>query len=179
MTVDINEIAQTISNVKKNRNSLDILLEIEGIFDTLHLYAYENWIHGEVIRGPVISKYWVELYIMFPEKQMPNPDGAQRLIKHGCHVFFQKDTLEESVKVADTTKSNPFDAVIRQQQPKTNQISVYVVKVVVPRHLLTDYAVKKVNALSGSIDIDDVIDAYDRGLDVDRTTQSQGNDDEE
>ena len=81
--IDINEIAQTISNVKKNRNALDVLLEVEGIFDNLHLYAYENWIKGEVIRGPIISKYWVEVYLMYPAKQMPNPDGALRLMKHG------------------------------------------------------------------------------------------------
>ena len=171
--IDINEIAQTISNVKKNRNALDILLEIEGIFDNLHLYAYENWINGEVIRGPVISKYWVEVYLMYPEKQMPNPDGALRLMKHGCYVFFQKDTLTSNVKIKRQDDLAPPDETTGRQKPKTVENPVYVVKVVVPRHLLNDYSVKKVNALDGNIDIDDVIDAYDQGLDVDRTARNE------
>lgn len=177
--IDINEIAQTISNVKKNRNALDILLEIEGIFDNLHLYAYENWIKGEVIRGPVISKYWVEIYLMYPEKHMPNPDGALRLLKHGCYVFFQKDTLTSSVKIKKPDDLAPPDPVTGRQKPKTKENSVYVVKVVVPRHLLNDYSVKKVNALDGNIDIDDVVDAYDQGLDVDRTARNEENETDE
>lgn len=173
--IDINEIAQTISNVKKNRNSLDVLLEIEGIFDNLHLYAYENWIKGEVIRGPIITKYWCEVYLMYPEKQMPNPDGALRLMKHGCYVFFQKDTLTTSVKIKTPDDLAAPDAQTGRQKPKTKEIPVYVVKIVIPRHLLNDYSVKKVNALDGNIDIDDVVDAYDQGLDVDRNARNEQN----
>lgn len=179
MSVDINEIARTISNVKKSRNSLDILLEIEGIFDQLHLYAYENWISGEIIRGPIISKYWVEVYLMYPEKKMPNPSGALRLTKHGCRVFFQKDSLSSSVKIKTPADLGPPDEKTGKQKPKTIETPVYVVKVVVPRHLLTDYSVKKVNALNGTVDLDDVIDAYDQGLDVMRNEKNQSNNDEE
>lgn len=172
MTVDINEIAATISNVKKNRNALDILLEIEGIFDNLHLYAYENWINGEVIKGPIISKYWVELYLLYPESQMPNPDGALRLLKHGCYVFFKKDTLTSNVKIKTPDDLTQADSADGKQRPKTKKMPVYIAKIVIPRHLLNDYSVKKVNALDGTIDIDDVIDAYDQGLDVDRTSRT-------
>jgi hypothetical protein len=45
-----------------------------------------------------------------------------------------------------------------------------------PRHLLTDYNVKKISAMTGEIDLDDVVDAYDQGLDVDRNAR---NDEEE
>ena len=172
--IDINEIAATISGIKKNNNTLDLLIEFEGILDDLHLYAYENWIKGEVIKGPVISKHWVEVYLMYPAAQMPNPEGAERLIKHGCYVFFKKDTLTSNVKVKKPEDLAQDDET-HKRKPKEETIDVYVVKIVVPRHLLNDSNVKKINALSGEIDLDDVVDAYAQGLDVDRTAR----DDEE
>lgn len=171
MTVDINEIAATISGIKKNKNTLNILLEFEGVLDDLHIYAYENWIKGEVIKGPVISKYWVEVYLMYPAKQMPNPVAAERLIKHGCYVFFQKDTLTSNVRI-----HRPEDLVMdpdRQRHvPDTRTMDVYVVKIVMPRHLLNDYDVKKINAMDNEIDLDEIVDAFDQGLDVDRNARS-------
>lgn len=170
--IDINEIAATISGVKKNRNTLDLLLEFEGVLDDLHIYAYENWIKGEVIKGPIISKYWVEVYLMYPAAQMPNPEAASRLIKHGCYVFFQKEKLSDNVKIR-----RPEDLILdpdRQKHvPKTKTIDVWVVKIVMPRHLLTDYNVKKISAMTDEIDLDDVVDAYDQGLDVDRNARNE------
>jgi hypothetical protein len=173
--IDINELAATISGVKKNNTILDLLIEFEGVLDDLHVYAYENWIKGEVIKGPIISKYWVEVFLMYPEKHMPNPDAASRLIKHGCHVFFQKDTLTSNVKIRRTddliADNDPMHG--GKRVPKTETMAVYVVKIVMPRHLLTDYNVKKISAMTGDIDLDDVIDAYDQGLDVNRSSRDE------
>lgn len=172
--IDINEIANTISSIKKNENKLDLLLEFEGILDELHIYAYENWIKGEVIKGPIISKYWVEVQLMYPETIMPNPLAAERLIKHGCAVYYQKSTLTSNVKIKqeDDLTTDPESG---KRVPKKETIPVYVVKIVMPRHLLTDYNVRKLNAIGDDIDLDDVVDAYDQGLDVDRNER----DDEE
>jgi len=173
--IDINEIASTISNIKKNKNTLDVLIEFEGILDDLHIYAYENWIKGEVIKGPIISKYWVEVYLMYPEKHMPNPIASERLIKHGCYVFFQKEKLTSNVKI-----KTPDDLVQSPERntrvPDTSTTNVYVVKIVMPRHLLTDYNVKKISSIADEIDLDDVIDAYDQGLDVDRNARDAEDD---
>jgi hypothetical protein len=177
--IDINEIAATISGVKKNRNTLALLLEFEGVLDNLNLYAYENWIKGEVIKGPIISKYWVEVYLMYADKDMPNPEAAERLTKHGCYVFFHKDTLTSNVKIkkVDDLVSDPDKQ--GKHVPKTQEMPVFVVKIVMPRHLLTDYNVTKISAMSGEIDLDDVVDAYDQGLDVDRNARNDENEPEQ
>jgi hypothetical protein len=177
--IDINEIAATISGVKKNRNTLDLLLEFEGVLDDLNIYAYENWIKGEVIKGPIISKYWVEVYIMYPEMQMPNPEAATRLAKHGFFVFFNKDTLTSNVKIKNTSDLVNDPNHEGKRIPKTKEMTVYVVKIVMPRHLLTDYNVKKISAMTGEIDLDDVVDAYDQGLDVDRNARNDDEDESE
>jgi len=176
--IDINEIARTISTVKKNKNTLDILLEFEGILDNLHIYAYENWIKGEVIKGPVVSKYCVEVFLMYPEQHMPNPEGALRLTKHGCYVFFQKETLTSSVKIKKQDDLITRAGDEKKQKPKQQEIAVYVVKIVMPRHLLNDYNVKKISAIDGEIDLDDVVDAYDQGLDVDKTARNESEDED-
>jgi hypothetical protein len=170
--IDINEIAATISGVKKNRNTLDLLLEFEGVLDDLNIYAYENWIKGEVIKGPIVAKHWVEVYLMYPEKFMPNPVAAERLIKHGCYVFFQRETLTDNVKIKKPTDLT-LDTEREKHVPKTKESKVFVVKIVMPRHLLTDYNVKKISAMTGEIDLDDVVDAYDQGLDVDRNARDE------
>lgn len=176
--IDINEIAATISGIKKNRNTLDVLLEFEGVLDDLHIYAYENWIKGEVIKGPIISKYWVEVYLMYPEKYMPNPDAAERLIKHGCYVFYQKEKLTSNVKI-----KTPDDLVQSPERetrvPDTRTTNVYVVKIVMPRHLLTDYNVKKISSMADEVDLEDVVDAYDQGLDVDRNARNEEDEQEQ
>jgi hypothetical protein len=165
--IDINDIAATISGVKSNRNTLSLLLEFQGVLDDLNVFAYENWIKGEVIKGPIISKYWIEVFLMYAEQDMPDPEASDRLTKHGCYVFYQRDTLTSNVKVkkVDTSKAG-------KKVPKTQEMTVFVVKVVMPRHLLTDYNVKKISAMSGEIDLDDVVDAYDQGLDVDRNARN-------
>jgi hypothetical protein len=113
---------------------------------------------------------------MYPIKQMPNPDAASRLIKHGCHVYFAKDTLTSNVKIKE-----PSDLVLDpangKRKPDTQESEVCVIKIVMPRHLLTDYNVKKISAMTGEVDLDDVVDAYDQGLDVVRNARD--NDDEE
>lgn len=167
--IDINEIAATISAAKKNKNTLDLLLEFEGILDDLHIFSYENWIKGEVIKGPVINKYFIEVYLMYPEKHMPNPIGASRLTKHGCKVYFQRETLTSNVKIKSINDLVPIHNRQRKRVPKTETIPVFVVRIVMPRYLLTDYNVKKISHLAGDIDLDDVIDAYDQGLDISRT----------
>jgi len=173
--IDINEIVKTISTVKKNKNTLDVLLEFEGILDTLHIYAYKNWIKGEVIKGPEISKYWVEVQLMYPAKFMPDPDAALRLIKHGCFVFFQKDVLTSSVKIKSPDNLK-IDKKSKHYKPKKKDISVYVVKIVIPRHLLSNYSIKKINTLDTDLDLNDIIDAYDQGFDVDRTSREEDED---
>jgi hypothetical protein len=163
--IDIAEIASTISSIQKNQNVLSILLEIEGIFEKLHLYAYENWIKGEIIRGPEISKYWVEIYLMYPKKLMPNPTGALRLTKHGCYVFFQKDTISDNVKIKSQNDLVSSKERPGKMQAKVSTTDVYIVKVVIPRHLIDDQNLRK-TANQAEIDYDDVLDAYDQGLDV-------------
>ena len=92
-----------IRKLDENQTLLDMLLELEGVLDRLDLYAYKNWISGELVNGPDISRHFLAIDLMYPHDQMPDPEGAKRLLKRGIPVKFSKDTLTYPVK-PETTK---------------------------------------------------------------------------
>ena len=96
---EIEELKATLDNLIDSSSDLDILLEFEEVLDNLNLYAYKNWDYGEVIAGPEVSKYWITVTLMYPRKLMPDPDGALRLTKNNCRVFFQKEVFSEPRKI--------------------------------------------------------------------------------
>ena len=164
--IDIEEIVETIAEMKRNKNKLGTLLDFEKILDDLNIYAYRNWIQGEVIKGPVITKFWVEVYLMYPEKFMPDPDAALRLIKHGCHVFYKKEKLLSTVKIKSPDDLVPEKDPRGRRKPKTKEFSVYVIKIVLPKHLLGGSQIDNVDIKGTGIDLDDIIDAYEKGMDI-------------
>ena len=166
--IDIEEIAKTISNIKRNENALDILLMFDGIIDGFHIYAYENWLKGEVVKGPITQKYWVEVHLMYPMSNMPDPAGARRLTKYGCHVFYREDELKSTVKLKSQSDLVPSDSKPGHFKPKNKVTPVCIVKISMPRHLFDDYSMLKMDALNQDMDLDDLIAAYDDGLDVER-----------
>jgi hypothetical protein len=111
---------------------------------------------------------------------MPDPDGAQRLVDHGCKIWWGEDTLrqvgrikgEESYEVDEDGRLNA----------KIINSPVWLVKISMPRHFVDEKKTEKVQAGNTSIDLDDVTDAYDENLDseevakgnaADETTQQQ------
>ena len=174
--IEIQELANTISEIKRNHNSLSILLNIEEVFDRINLYAYENWIKGEIIRGPILNKYWVEVYLMYHQKFKPNPNGALRLKKHGCQVFIKEDTIETAVKIKKPEDINPEFEKSGKRKPKTKNIPVYIVRMVLPRVMLDNYNLKRFQNFLDDVEIDEITNAFDSGHDVERLTRQ---DDEE
>lgn len=70
---------------------LDILLGVEKYFDDMDLYAYKNWIYGELVEGPIVSKYWVEVTFKYGKDTFPDPIATQMFEKQGTNVFVKAD----------------------------------------------------------------------------------------
>ena len=70
---------------------LDILLGVEKYFDDMDLYAYKNWIYGELVEGPITSKYWVEVTFKYDHDTFPDPIATQMFEKQGTKVFVKND----------------------------------------------------------------------------------------
>lgn len=172
--IDTKSIRDTISNIYDTNSALDMLLEFEGVLDSLHLYAYQNWSKGEVVQGPDISRYWLEVVLMYPERYMPDPEGALRLTKHGCYVYFQKEDYIVSVDV-----KSPDDLEAREdgeRKPKKLTQKVWLVKIAMPRHFVDEFKSEKISVNGQDIDMSDVSDAYEQGLDGTQDVKDESND---
>jgi len=178
--IDIDLIYTTLDDVYSSENILDILVEFERVFDELDIYVYKNWLKGEIVEGPKIDRYWVTVTLMYPYKLMPDPEGALRLIDHGCKVYMGKDKLKHVAKIEGEESYTVDDK--GKITAKVIESPVWLVKITVPRQIIDEKKTEKIQAGSTSIDMDDVTDAYDENLNseeaakgnaADETTQQQ------
>ena len=75
-------IITNTKNLYEAESYMATLLDFERVLDSVHLYAYENWVKGELVAGPKVEKHWVTCSFMWPKKMMPEPMGAKRLIDY-------------------------------------------------------------------------------------------------
>lgn len=99
MPTDLESIKKTLVGISKGDDILDTLLEFERTLDNAEVFAYKNWILGELVEGPEISRYWYKVVFMWPYAMMPDPNGGLRLTKIGAKVNFRKGIFKKPVKV--------------------------------------------------------------------------------
>lgn len=99
MNTDLDAIRKTLVNISRGSNILDTLIEFERTLDKLEIFAYKNWILGELVQGPDIGRYWYKTVWMYPYSMMPDPDAGLRLTKIGAKVSFKKGIFKKPVKV--------------------------------------------------------------------------------
>jgi len=171
--IDVDTIYTTLDDAFGSENILDTLIEFERVFDQLDVYVYKNWQRGEIIEGPQVDRYWISVTLMYPYKLMPDPEGALRLIDHGCKVYMGKDVLKHVGKVGLGA-----DEYGRELDPEKKLIKspVWLVKVIMPRHFVDEVQTDKININGKQIDMDDVTDAYDENLNDDEAAKGNAAD---
>lgn len=148
MTIAVKMLNDQIKKVSETNTLLDMLLEFEKVFEDIDIYAYKNWIKGEILEGPTLSRHYVTVKLMYPEKLMPDPAGAKRLMGKDCLVKYHKDTLKTPVKVES------FEDVVAEITPdgrtrhraKTKTEPVWVVEVRMPRRYVDEFSADVVQA---------------------------------
>jgi hypothetical protein len=160
-----------IRKISETNTLLDMLLEFEKVLDDCNLYAYKNWISGELVEGPKLGRHWISAKFMYPYQDMPDPAGAKRLLARQCLVKFAKDTLITPVKVKS------FDDVTLEMRPdgtqryktKTKSEPVWVVEIKMPRKFVDEFATEVVEA-----DEDSYVDTENMNAEVDIQNQQMG-----
>lgn len=130
---DIKDIIANIENVYGSNNSLNLLKDFERVIDELDTYVYDNWIDGELVQGPVESRYWVQCTFMWPKERMPEPQGGKRLLDYGCKVQFAETKLAKVRKI-----KKPDDIRPGTRKGKIDQEDVWMVKITMPKKLMND-----------------------------------------
>jgi hypothetical protein len=153
-------VAENIKGIYLSEGSLLSLLDFERVLDELDIYAFKNWVLGELVDGPEIGKYKVTCTFMYPEKLMPDPRGARRLLPFDCTVRFKKTRIKIPVKV-----ENPDDYVPGTHKARLIEKPVWLVEITMPKSLMSDIQTGSVELEDQSIDLEDLNSAYEQDLD--------------
>ena len=154
------QVAENIRDIYMSEGSLLTLLDYERVLDELDLYAFKNWQIGELVSGPVISKYRVTCIFMWPEKLMPDPRGARRLLPFDCEVKYKKTAMKVPMKIEDPSDYRPGTKKARLIEKK-----IWLVQITMPKALMTDIRTGSVELEDEEIDLADLDDAYEQDLD--------------
>jgi ribosomal protein L19E len=110
---------------------------------------------------------------MYPHKLMPDPEGAERLLKHGCKVYYAKDELETAAKLKSPDDSEGQDNASgrRPGQTRAKMVKkpIWLVTIVVPRKFMNDIEASRLRIEDQAINSDAVEQAN-----VDTMSQPEG-----
>jgi hypothetical protein len=159
---DINfvSIVDTIKGVYMSDGAMSTLLDYERVLDEADVYAFKNWVIGELVQGPVIGRYNAKCVFMWPYKLMPDPRGALRLTNIGCEVKYAKSSIRVPVEVEDYDDFQPGT-----RYPKMTKKSIWFVEITIPFALMDDIKEGSIDLADQTIDLSDIEDAYDEDLD--------------
>jgi hypothetical protein len=166
------QVADNIKNIYMSEGSLLTLLDFERVLDELDIYAFKNWIIGELVDGPHISKYRVTVIFMWPEKLMPDPRGGRRLLPFDCEVKFKKTIMKVPMRV-----ENPSDYQPGTHLAKLMEQKVWLVEITMPKSLMSDIKTGSVELEDQDIDLEELDQAYEQDLDKEEYQSEQTADD--
>ena len=158
--MDILDIVKNTKTIYMSESSLETMMDIERVLDSLDLYAFQNWKKGELVEGPIRKKHWVEATFMWPKKAMPDPDGAKRLLGYNAKVTYEQDMLKTPVTVEDYGDFKPGT-----KMPKLREDPVWLVKMKLPIELIKEMRDGYVELEGKEVDLEELDTAYEEGLD--------------
>jgi hypothetical protein len=139
-------MAIDFEKINDSPHLLDILIQMEDVLDSLDIYVFANWMKGEVVEGPIVRRYWFDFTLRYPIDKMPDPRGAMRLLKHGVRVDYNKVTVEGD-DGSEPTEPTHWEIMIS-----------------VPKRLVADMNAAELDFYDEEIEIEDVQDAQDTGM---------------
>ena len=166
--IDFVSIVSTIKGIMTSDGSMSILLDFERVLDECDLYAFKNWILGELVQGPDVGRYDVSCIFMWPYKLMPDPRAAKRLLSLGAKIEMDKGEIEVPVEVKDYD-----DFVQGTMYPKMHKKKVWFVKITLPLELMDNIKEGSIDLADQTIDLDEIEDAYNEDLDKEDTKQNE------
>lgn len=158
--IDFVSIVNNIKGIMTSDGSMSVLLDFERVLDEADLYAFKNWIYGELVDGPDTKRYTVTCTFMWPYKLMPDPTGLKRLLNLGCNIEFSKGKVKVPIEVKDYE-----DFVQGTRFPKMVDKKVWFVQIEIPKDLMNDIKEGSIDLADQTIDLEDIDNAYEDDLD--------------
>lgn len=152
---------QLFKRLSDSTSLTDVLIQMEDFMDSLDLYVFKNWFEGEIVQGPDIRRYWVSMTLKYAYEDMPDPAGAERLLRHGVKVVYRKAREEEPVEVETAEDLQP------NNKPKMVKNKIWLITIQIPRRFIEelDDSDLELHADDDEIDVENVSDARDEDID--------------
>lgn len=166
--IDFVSIIDTVNGIFTSDGSMSILLDFERVLDEADVYAFKNWLLGELVQGPVIKRYTTKCIFMWPYKLMPDPSAVKRLLSLGCKVTYGKSSLNVPVEIEDYD-----DFVPGTRYPKMKKRKVWFVDIEIPKELMNDIKEGSIDLADQEIDLQELSDSYDQDLDDEGVSQDE------
>jgi hypothetical protein len=109
--------------------------------------SYQNWSKGELVEGPVVTKYDTTATFMWDMKEMPDPDAGKRITNVGGQIAYKKD-----IKLIPRKIKNYSDYRPGTRKGKLDEMPVWLVKITIPNTVIEDFnaETKMTQTVSGS-----------------------------
>jgi hypothetical protein len=143
-----------IEKLEDSPHLLDLLIQMEDVLDSLDVYVFKNWLDGEIVEGPAVRRYWLDMTLKYPLKKMPDPRAGLRLLKHGVRVDFNKAHESKDGKTQD----------VSEVEDDSQGTKVWLVRISIPRRLISELNAGQLDFYDEEVDVDDVQDAQDGGM---------------
>lgn len=143
-----------IKRITDNEDLLSIAIDIENYFDSNNLYAFKNWIDGEVVGGPYVKRYWVKVVLKYPYKKMPDPEGGLRLLKHGTKIHYDIKYQEQPIEI-----KSPEDYQPGTKKAKMKKHKVWIITLLIPRRFVQNLDAEVMDIYDDEVDVNTVDDA--------------------
>lgn len=174
MPTEIQDIIDNTKNLYMTDSALETLMDFERVLDELDIYVFDNWSKGELVEGPIYEKYFVTCTFMWPYKFMPDPRAGERLLDYKCQVRYKKTELRYPVTVDD-----PDDYRSGTHMPKLAKKPIWLVEIVIPKQLMREIHRGSVELEAESVDLEDIEQSYEVGLDDDVYQSDEENNNEQ
>lgn len=156
---------------------LDILLGVEKYFDDMDLYAYKNWIYGELVEGPIVSKYWVEVTFKYDHKTFPDPMATKMFEAQGTRVYVMK--TYENAPVQSPRSRTDMMTVAGQgnavQIPKDQHFPIILYKFQIPRRIVNPESFDEYKLMSSDFNSNSPESMPDMSMESDDNVQEMDN----
>jgi hypothetical protein len=97
---------------------------------------------------------------MWPNKLMPDPRGARRLLPFDCTIEYLKKDIQIPVKIDD-----PSDYKQGTKKAKLITKKVWLVEITMPKSLMSDIRTGSIEMEDQDIDLEELDSAYEQDLD--------------
>jgi hypothetical protein len=153
-------IADNIKSIYMSDGSMQVLLDFERVLNELDIFAFRNWELGELVAGPEQGPYKTSCTFLWPQKLMPDPRGAMRLLPFDCEVKWKKTKMKVPVRV-----KNPSDFKAGTKVAKLTEKDIWLVEIIMPKSLMSDIRTGSIELEDETVDLQDLDDAYSADLD--------------